>query len=58
MFCTRARADDAKIVRSRNAQCNFGNHLNPKRNPSTCKEVFEGVVDVMKGGYSLFGPTS
>ena len=34
MFCTRARscarADDAKIVRSRNAQCNAkpGNHLN------------------------------
>ena len=31
MFCTRARscacADDAKIVRSRNAQCKTRNHL-------------------------------
>ena len=48
MFCTRARscarADDAKIVRSRNAQCktrespemHVRNHINfPPRNPRT-----------------------
>ena len=28
MFCTRARADDAKIVRSRNAQCKTGESPN------------------------------
>ena len=61
MFCTRARscarADDAKIMRSRNAQCKTHTRL-PKKKKKTLimLKVFKGQLSRIKGEFERCVP--